>query len=96
MERGRDTTIDTTTDAATARPTTVAFVTRFDATTFGRTVHLTPDEERRLRNVLAALRDHGFILDAGFEAALPGFSPMRPQRVRANPATPGENFNILK
>ena len=62
----------TTTDAATARPTTIAFVNLFDATTFGRTVHLTPDEERRLRNVLAALRDYGFILEASFEPALPG------------------------
>jgi hypothetical protein len=65
--------MDTTTDAATARPTTVAFVNLFDATTFGRTVHLTPDEERRLRNVLAALRDYGFILEASFEPAVPGY-----------------------
>ena len=65
--------MDTTTDAATARPTTVAFVNCFDATTYGRTVHLTPDEERRLRNVLAALRDYGFILEASFEPALPGY-----------------------
>ena len=64
--------MDTTSDAAPARPTTVAFVNLFDATTFGRTVHLTPDEERRLRNVLAALRDYGFILEASFEPALPG------------------------
>ena len=64
--------MDTTTDAAAARPTTVAFVNLFDATTVGRTVHLTPDQERRLRNVLAALRDYGFILEASFEPALPG------------------------
>jgi hypothetical protein len=62
-----------TSDAATGRPTTVAFVNCFDATTFGRTVHLTADEERRLRNVLAALRDYGFILAASFEPALPGY-----------------------
>jgi len=65
--------MDTTTDAATARPTTVAFVNCFDATTFGRTVHLTADEERRLRNVLAALRDYGLILEASIEPALPGY-----------------------
>src|SRR5271166_3931425 len=65
--------MDTTSDAAPARPTTVAFVNCFDATTFGCTVHLTPDEERRLRNVLAALRDYGFILEASFEPALPGY-----------------------
>ena len=65
--------MDTTTDAATARPTTVAFVNCFDATTFGRTVHMTADEERRLRNVLAALRDYGFILEASIEPALPGY-----------------------
>jgi hypothetical protein len=64
--------MDITDDAATARPTTVAFFNCFDATTFGRTVYLTPDEERRLRNVLAALRDYGFILAASFEPALPG------------------------
>jgi hypothetical protein len=63
----------TISDAATARPTSVAFVNLFDATTFGRTVHLTLDEERRLRNVLAALRDYGFVLEASFEPALPGF-----------------------
>jgi hypothetical protein len=33
---------------------------------------LTADEERRLRNVLAALRDYGFIPAASFEPALPG------------------------
>ncbi len=65
--------MDIATDAATARPVTVAFVNCFDATTFGRTVHLTADEERRLRNVLAALRDYGFILAASFEPALPGY-----------------------
>jgi hypothetical protein len=45
-----------------ARPTAVAYVNCFDATTYGRTVHLTADEERRLRNVLAAVHDYGFIL----------------------------------
>ncbi len=65
--------MDTTTGTAISRPTTVAFVNCFDATTYGRMIHLTPDEERRLRNVLAALRDYGFILDASFEPALPGY-----------------------
>jgi hypothetical protein len=73
LEPDRDTSMDTTSDAATARPTTVAFVNCFDATTVARTVHLTPDEERRLRNVLAALRDYGFILEVSFEPALPGY-----------------------
>jgi hypothetical protein len=36
-------------------------------------IHLTPDEDRRLRNVLAALRGYGFILAAIFEPALPGY-----------------------
>jgi hypothetical protein len=65
--------MDTTIDAADARPTTVAFVNCFDGSTFGRAVYLTADEERRLRNVLAALRDYGFILEASFEPALPGY-----------------------
>jgi hypothetical protein len=58
--------MNNTSDAADARPVTIAFVNCFDAATFGRTVHLTADEERRLRNVLAALRDYGFILEASF------------------------------
>jgi hypothetical protein len=33
----------------------------------------TTDEERRLRNVLAALRDYGFNLEASFLPALPGY-----------------------
>ena len=49
--------MDTTNDAADARATTVAFVNCFDATTYGRVVHLTPNEERRQRYVLAALRN---------------------------------------
>jgi hypothetical protein len=65
--------MDTTSDAADARPTTVAFVNCFDGSTFGRAVYLTADEERRLRNVLAALRDYGFILEASFEPVLPGY-----------------------
>jgi hypothetical protein len=65
--------MDTTTGTAISRPTTVAFVNCFNATTYGRMVHLTADEVRRLRNVLAALRDYGFILDASFEPALPGY-----------------------
>jgi hypothetical protein len=65
--------MNTTSDAADAPPTTVAFVNCFDATTFDRTVYLTPDEERRLRKVLAALRDYGFVLAASFKPALPGY-----------------------
>jgi hypothetical protein len=65
--------MDTTSDAAPARPTTVAFVNCFDGSTFGRAVYLTQDEERRLRNVLAAHRDYGFILEASFEPVLPGY-----------------------
>ena len=45
---------------APAWPTTVAFASLYDATTFGRTVHMTHREERRLRAVLAAVRDYGF------------------------------------
>jgi len=63
----------TTTDAAAARPTTVAFMNCFDATTFGRTVYMTAREERRLRNVLAAVHDYGIVLRASFEPALPGY-----------------------
>jgi|HubBroStandDraft_1064217.scaffolds.fasta_scaffold247317_1 hypothetical protein len=65
--------MDTTSDAAPARPTTVAFVNCFDATTFGRTVHLTADEERQMRNVLVALHDYGFILEASVEPMQPGY-----------------------
>jgi hypothetical protein len=65
--------MNNTSDAADARPVTIAFVNCFDATTFGRTVHLTPDQERRLRNVLAALRDYGFVLEASFEPVPPGY-----------------------
>jgi hypothetical protein len=50
--------MNTTSDAADTRPTTVAFVNCFDGRTFGRVVYLTPDEERQLRNVLAVLRDY--------------------------------------
>jgi hypothetical protein len=62
-----------TSDTDNVRPTTVAFVNCFDARTFGRTVHMTAREERRLRNVLAALNDYGFILRASFEPALPEY-----------------------
>jgi hypothetical protein len=40
--------MDTTSDAADARPTTVAFVNCFNGSTFGRAIYLTQDEERRL------------------------------------------------
>jgi hypothetical protein len=55
VSASRDTTMNTTIDAANARPTTVAFVNRFDAATSGRTVHLTPDEERRLTGTAVPL-----------------------------------------
>jgi hypothetical protein len=64
--------MDTTSNTADVRATTVAFVNCFDATTFGRTVHMTADEERRLRALLASLRDYGILLRASFEPALPG------------------------
>ena len=51
----------------------MAFVNCFDATTFGRTVHMTAQDERRLRNVLAALSDFGFILRASLEPAVPNY-----------------------
>jgi len=65
--------MDMTTDIPAARPVAVAFTNCFDSTTFGRTVHLTAREERRLRNVLAAVQDYGFILRATFEPAAPGY-----------------------
>ena len=45
----RDTAMDTTSDAAEAQPTTVAFVNCFNGSTFDRAVCLTADEVRRLR-----------------------------------------------
>jgi hypothetical protein len=65
--------MDPTTGTAISRPTTVAFMNCFKATTYGRLVHLTADEVRRLRDVPAALRDYGFILEASFEPALAGY-----------------------
>jgi hypothetical protein len=56
------------------RPTTVAFVNCFDATTFGCLVYLTAQEKRRLRNVLAALNEYGYILRASLVPALPALS----------------------
>jgi hypothetical protein len=64
----------TTTDVGGVRPTTVAFVNCFDATTFGRLVYLTAQETRQLRNVLAALHDYGYILRASLEPALPALT----------------------
>ncbi len=58
---------------APAWPTTVAFANLYDATTYGRTVYMTHREERRLRAVLAAVRDYGFILPATLEPAVPGY-----------------------
>jgi hypothetical protein len=65
--------MNNTSDTTNVRPTSVAFVNCFDATTYGRTIHMTAHEERRLRNVLAALSDYGFILRASLEPALPGY-----------------------
>ena len=55
------------------RKTSVAFTNYFDATTFGRTVYMTAHDERRLRDLLAALQDWGFVLRASFEPALPSY-----------------------
>jgi hypothetical protein len=52
----------------------VAFVNCFDATTFGCLVYLTAQEKRRLRNVLAALNEYGYILRASLVPALPALS----------------------
>ena len=62
-----------TSDTANVRPTSVAFTNCADATTFGRTVYMTAHEERRLRDLLAALQDWGFVLRAGFDPVLPGY-----------------------
>src|ERR1035437_802864 len=61
-ERHRDTMINITSDISNVRPVSVAFVNCHDATTFGRTVHMTAYEERLLRGLLEALRDAGLIL----------------------------------
>ncbi len=58
---------------APAWPTTVAFANLYDATTFGRTVYMTAREERRLRAVLAAVQDYGFILAPSLEPGGPGY-----------------------
>jgi hypothetical protein len=47
--------INITSDISNVRPVSVAFVNCHDATTFGRTVHMTAHEERRLRSLLEAL-----------------------------------------
>jgi hypothetical protein len=60
-------------DISNVRPTVVAFVKCDDATTFGRMVNLIAHEERRLGNVLAALRDWGLILTASLEPVTPGY-----------------------
>jgi hypothetical protein len=62
-----------TSDISNVRPTTVAFVQCFDATTFGRTIYMTAHEERRLRGLLTALCDAGLILRASFAPALPDY-----------------------
>jgi hypothetical protein len=60
-------------DISNVRPTTVAYVNCHDATTFGRTIHMTAREERQLRRLLASLRNYGLVLRASFEPALPGY-----------------------
>ena len=65
--------LNSTSDVSNVRPATVAFVNLFDAATFGGTVYMTARDERRLRNVLAALHDYGFLLPASFEPALPDY-----------------------
>lgn len=65
--------MNTASRAAPARPTAVAFANLYDATTFGRTVHLTACEPLRLRAVLAALRDYGLIHAPSIEPAVPGY-----------------------
>ena len=66
-------TMNITSDISNVRPTTVAFVNCHNATTFGRTVHMTAYEERRLRGLLTALCDAGLILRASFAPALPDY-----------------------
>jgi hypothetical protein len=68
-----ETPMNITSDISNVRPTTVAFVNCHNATTFGRTVHMTAYEERRLRGLLTALHDAGLILRASFAPALPGY-----------------------
>jgi len=65
--------MNTTSDTANVRPTSVAFTNCSNVTTFGRTVYMTAHDERRLRELLAALQDWGFALRAGFDPALPGY-----------------------
>ncbi len=60
-------------DAARLRPTAVAFTNCHDASTFGRTVWLTPAETGRLRGLLATLQDWGLVLRAAIEPAVPGY-----------------------
>jgi hypothetical protein len=43
---------------------------------------LTTNEDRRLRNILAALRDYGFILAASFELAQPGYKSFADATIR--------------
>jgi hypothetical protein len=68
----RNTTMNTC-DAANVRATSVAFTNCFDATTFGQTVYMTAHEESRVRDLLAALQDFGFVLRASFAPVLPGY-----------------------
>jgi len=65
--------MNTNSDISNVRPTTVAYVNCHDATTFGRTVHMTAREERQLRRLLASLRNYGLVLRASFEPARRGY-----------------------
>jgi hypothetical protein len=65
--------MNTTSDTANVRPTSVAFTNCYEATTFGRTVYMTAHQERRLSDLLAALQDWGFVLRASFDPSLPSF-----------------------
>jgi len=65
--------MNTTGNTANVRPTAVAFVQCYDATTFGRTIYMTAQEERRLCLLLTALYNAGLILRASFAPALPDY-----------------------
>ena len=62
-----------TNDTAAPRPIAVAFTSCHDASTFGRTVWMTPAETARLRGLLAALQGWGVLLRAAVEPAVPGY-----------------------
>ena len=65
--------MNTASRGAPARPTAVAFANLYDATIYGCTVYLTPCERRRLRAVLGAAHDYGFIHAPILEPVAPGY-----------------------